>query len=219
MTNTSRTAGAGWMDPRQLDGRNRAAPRPRKRLQNSEAFTACQTGRPMVPRCSWKSPEVRSPTTREQRPFNCGCPTAEVPQHHRTVGRATTDSACHPISDSWHLCLVIRPRTSLRSADFGRPACAGVEDRRSLPRWRRDGRELYYRGPDNTLFAVSVDIQREAFGTPQLLFSAPTLTPTATRPPYASVDGSKFLVDHQGRRRALDHVGCDRDRSSRHTLE
>ena len=64
----------------------------------------------------------------------------------------------------------------------------------SLPRWRRDGRELYYRGADNTLFAVSVDVQREAFGTPQLLFSAPTLMPTATRPPYATVDGSKFLL-------------------------
>lgn len=64
----------------------------------------------------------------------------------------------------------------------------------NLPRWRHDGHELYYRGPENTLFVVSVHAQRDAFGTPQLLFRAPTMLRTATRASYSTVDGSRFLL-------------------------
>jgi serine/threonine protein kinase len=43
------------------------------------------------------------------------------------------------------------------------------------PRWRRDGNELFYFGPDNTLYSVSVARKGDTFqpGTPRPLFSAP----------------------------------------------
>ena len=64
----------------------------------------------------------------------------------------------------------------------------------SLPRWRRDGRELYYRGPNNTtVFALPADTQRGRFDMPQLLFSAP-LVPTVSRYTYATLDGLRFVV-------------------------
>ena len=73
-------------------------------------------------------------------------------------------------------------------------AAGGVE-----PRWRRDGRELYYLGLDGKLMAVSVKGDRtfEA-GQPAPLFQT-TITVNATQPDEAhhydvTADGQRFLV-------------------------
>jgi hypothetical protein len=63
----------------------------------------------------------------------------------------------------------------------------------SVPQWRQDSRELYYRGPDNALFVIAVDPQRENFGSAQSLFRV-RMIPAGTRSSYATLDGSRFLV-------------------------
>jgi serine/threonine protein kinase len=69
------------------------------------------------------------------------------------------------------------------------------------PRWRRDGKELFYRAgaATDTLMAVSVDIKggRIDVGVPQALFELRGITPV--RYGYdASADGQRFLVSTQG---------------------
>ena len=65
----------------------------------------------------------------------------------------------------------------------------------TLPRWRRDGRELFYAGRDNRLMAVAVtasdnDLKLE---TPRPLFEA---RPVGSRSFYdVTGDGSRFLVN------------------------
>jgi hypothetical protein len=61
----------------------------------------------------------------------------------------------------------------------------------TMPRWRRDGREIFYLGSDRRLMAVSV-IERGPTidtGTPRPLFKMST---TSTYEP--SPDGDRFLV-------------------------
>ena len=64
------------------------------------------------------------------------------------------------------------------------------------PRWRADGREIYYLSDDRKLMAVSVGVG-PSFGIPQLLFQ--TRVPegvTANRTHYVpSRDGQRFLVN------------------------
>jgi Tol biopolymer transport system component len=63
------------------------------------------------------------------------------------------------------------------------------------PRWRRDGRELYYLGADGTMMAADVSLAgRPTSGLPVPLF--PTgLSPSPNVPQYdVSADGSRFLV-------------------------
>jgi len=72
------------------------------------------------------------------------------------------------------------------------------KDGGTMPRWRRDGKELYYRGTDGRLMAVPIVAgQGTSFqnGAPQALFgSIPTLG-NITRFPYQpSADGQRFLV-------------------------
>jgi hypothetical protein len=66
------------------------------------------------------------------------------------------------------------------------------------PRWRGDGREIYYLSEDRKLLAVSVG-PGPSFGVPQALFQ--TRVPagvTATRTHYVpSRDGQRFLVNTQ----------------------
>jgi eukaryotic-like serine/threonine-protein kinase len=57
------------------------------------------------------------------------------------------------------------------------------------PRWRRDGKQIYYRSPDNTIMAVDVNLDGELqLGVPQPLFSAPP------GPFDVSADGERFLI-------------------------
>jgi Tol biopolymer transport system component len=65
----------------------------------------------------------------------------------------------------------------------------------SYPRWRADGRELYFVSRDNTLMAATVNGQGQDFvvGTLRALFN---LRPNAGRDPYdVSADGERFLVN------------------------
>jgi hypothetical protein len=65
----------------------------------------------------------------------------------------------------------------------------------SWPRWRGDGRELFYLARDNrTFMAVPVDTRAGEFaaGTPVRLFEIPV---AATRSPYdVTPDGKRFLI-------------------------
>jgi hypothetical protein len=60
-----------------------------------------------------------------------------------------------------------------------------------LPRWRRDGGELYYLAPDKRLMAVSVAQSgaRLETGSPRALFTLSTTTAYEPSP-----DGRRFLV-------------------------
>jgi serine/threonine protein kinase len=69
-------------------------------------------------------------------------------------------------------------------------------------RWRRDGKELFYFTPDNTLMAVSVTTAGETFqpGVPKALFHAAVLGGTGGGPTTSwrwdiSPDGQRFLIN------------------------
>jgi eukaryotic-like serine/threonine-protein kinase len=72
----------------------------------------------------------------------------------------------------------------------------------SQPRWARDGKELFYFTPDNTLMAVSVNTSGSTFqlGIPKALFRAAVLGGTGGGPTTSwrwdmSPDGQKFLIN------------------------
>jgi hypothetical protein len=69
---------------------------------------------------------------------------------------------------------------------------------RPQPRWRGDGKELYYMAPDGKLMAVEVRGSSESFehGTPQALFASRADAPTgAISWSYVpSPDGTRFLI-------------------------
>jgi Tol biopolymer transport system component len=63
------------------------------------------------------------------------------------------------------------------------------------PRWRRDGRELFYQGLDGRLMAVEVEVlaERLVIGEPERLFlMTPEVSPAPTYSPMP--DGQRFLV-------------------------
>ncbi|MEP6962149.1 MAG: hypothetical protein ABI995_08725, partial [Acidobacteriota bacterium] len=64
------------------------------------------------------------------------------------------------------------------------------------PRWRADGRELYFLSPDNGLMAVDVKPgPAPTFGTPHELFREPALVFEERGSEFQpSADGSQFLV-------------------------
>jgi Tol biopolymer transport system component len=66
--------------------------------------------------------------------------------------------------------------------------------RASQPRWRRDGRELYYLSAENDLIGVTVDVRNSALtiGPERRLF---TFTPAAPRSSYAVAPDGRFLVN------------------------
>jgi serine/threonine protein kinase len=74
------------------------------------------------------------------------------------------------------------------------PVRVSVEGGRE-PRWRRDGRELYYL-KDNLLMAVPVTMQNSgiAIGTPRPLFRANPIVSTYQHRYDVSPDGNKFIV-------------------------
>jgi Tol biopolymer transport system component len=67
----------------------------------------------------------------------------------------------------------------------------------SMPRWRADAKELYYRADDGTLIAVAVPDPHAAafsFGTTQSLIAVPSLGNVHRYAYEPSPDGSRFLV-------------------------
>jgi Tol biopolymer transport system component len=68
--------------------------------------------------------------------------------------------------------------------------------RGAIPHWRGDGRELYFLGLDNRLYAVDVDLRGNSpqLGTPHTLFT--TSAVAGPFGPYtASADGKHFLIN------------------------
>lgn len=68
------------------------------------------------------------------------------------------------------------------------------------PRWKNDGRELYYRTPEGKVLAVAVKTETMFDrGTPEVLFQGhPTISTLSTLAPFpawdANPDGSRFLL-------------------------
>jgi len=64
------------------------------------------------------------------------------------------------------------------------------------PRWSRDGKELYYMGPDRKLMAVSVNLGSSfQMGTPTALFQTRVFRYDAPNRYAVSNDGKRFLVN------------------------
>jgi Tol biopolymer transport system component len=67
------------------------------------------------------------------------------------------------------------------------------------PRWRRDGKELYYRAPDNRIMVVDIQAEpRLEAGPPRVLFP-PSVNAAMTRDPArhqlaVTPDGDRFLM-------------------------
>lgn len=63
----------------------------------------------------------------------------------------------------------------------------------TMPRWRRDGREIFYLSPDNTLMAAAVNGQGASFAVASV--AALFETRAAGDWPYdVSADGQRFLI-------------------------
>ena len=66
------------------------------------------------------------------------------------------------------------------------------------PKWRSDGKELYYLAPDRKLMASSVTTEEGelTFAPAAALFEGPGVNPDSTRTQFApSPDGSRFLFN------------------------
>jgi Tol biopolymer transport system component len=64
----------------------------------------------------------------------------------------------------------------------------------NFPRWRGDGRELYYRAPDGAIMAVSVELGGTAvLGKPRVVVASPPFN-TITRAMDVSRDGGQFIA-------------------------
>jgi len=63
------------------------------------------------------------------------------------------------------------------------------------PRWRRDGKELYYRAPDRTLMAVAISTKLDTLapGTPRRLFQVP-ISRSSIKPQYDIAPNGRFLI-------------------------
>ena len=64
------------------------------------------------------------------------------------------------------------------------------------PRWRADGKELYYVAPGNKLMAAAITAQASSItpGQPVVLFTA-NFTRVTNRPPYDVARDGRFLVN------------------------
>ena len=67
----------------------------------------------------------------------------------------------------------------------------------TLPRWRRDGTEIFYLTPDNKLMAAEVNGKGTSFevGVVKPLFDARATTATARYSYDVSADGQRFLIN------------------------
>jgi serine/threonine protein kinase/Tol biopolymer transport system component len=70
----------------------------------------------------------------------------------------------------------------------------------AAPSWRRDGKELYYLGPDKKLMAVDIRVNGTGIeaGIPSALFETTVDTYAAPNRYAASNDGRRFLVNNSG---------------------
>ena len=67
----------------------------------------------------------------------------------------------------------------------------------SLPRWRKDGKEIFFVTPDRKLWSVAVRSAQAAFeaAVPNLLFESRITAPSSNFFPYdVSADGQRFLI-------------------------
>ena len=92
-----------------------------------------------------------------------------------------------------------RPEVYVRRFEGEEPAVRLSRDGGTRPRWRRDGQELYYLGPEGRIMALSAT--GSSFGTPKLLFQN-----AGTADFEVSPDGSRFLM--QLLPRATAPPGC-----------
>ena len=67
----------------------------------------------------------------------------------------------------------------------------------STPRWRRDGKELFYLASDSRIMSVDVKAGAASFevSSPKALFEAPVDTPAGANRYDVSPDGQRFLVN------------------------
>ena len=65
-----------------------------------------------------------------------------------------------------------------------------------VPRWRGDGKELFYLSPDGRMMSVAVKLgPTPEFGVPTVLFQTPIRNPTLTLDEYAVTgNGRRFLI-------------------------
>jgi hypothetical protein len=87
----------------------------------------------------------------------------------------------------------------VRTFPAGDQEIAITVDGGGQPRWRKDGKELYYRSPDQSIMAVEIKAgARLEADIPRLLFFAPLRVMQATNPTRhvlaASPDGGRFLL-------------------------
>jgi hypothetical protein len=84
-------------------------------------------------------------------------------------------------------------------APFGE-ARRAIAEAASLPRWRADGRELFYLSKDSSVVAIPVNPQRTPSDSPGgMLFRAPAIAPTGLSGQIYDVtpDGQRFLVKRE----------------------
>jgi len=63
------------------------------------------------------------------------------------------------------------------------------------PRWRGDGKELFFLAPDGTMMAASIDAAKDFQATvPTPLFRTGLIASSANHPYVVTRDGSRFLV-------------------------
>jgi len=67
----------------------------------------------------------------------------------------------------------------------------------NIPKWRRDGKELFFLASDGTMMAVDTDTSGEnlRLGVPRVLFKRSALTAVRGRSYDVSSDGKRFLVN------------------------
>ena len=85
-----------------------------------------------------------------------------------------------------------QPEIYVRAFEGEEPAARLSRDGGTRPRWRRDGQELYYLGPEGRVMVVPVS--GSSFGTPKLLFQNASTADFEPAP-----DGSRFLMQLQPR--------------------
>ncbi|MCP5114590.1 MAG: hypothetical protein GY953_27495, partial [bacterium] len=66
----------------------------------------------------------------------------------------------------------------------------------SFPRWRADGKEIFYLSAEGALMAVEVAAEADQFrpGTPKKLFQTQLTNDSLNRPYDVSADGQRFLL-------------------------
>ena len=84
------------------------------------------------------------------------------------------------------------------------------QDGGNMPRWRRDGKELFFVAPDRRIFAVSANGSKDLeFGTPSPLFRLPAASRIGATSAFSydfSPDGQKFLLANRDAASSPLHV-------------